>query len=71
MVDLRFIAREYGPLAGAPRGIFFRASLGNARIPDQALCRLASPPDSAENAQAFAISEPEAAAALPKERIPR
>ena len=70
MVDLRSIAREYGPLAGAPRGIFIRASLENARILDQAPCRLASPPDSAENAQAFAISEPEAKAALPTERIP-
>ena len=70
MTDLRSTAHEYEPFAGAPRCIFIRAGLENARVHDRELCRMASPPDRAENDQAIAISEVEAAAAPPKELIP-
>ena len=70
MTDLRSIAQEYDPLAGAARCIFIRASLENARIQDQELRRPAAPPDRAENNQAIAISESEAASAPTKELIP-
>ena len=69
MTDLCSIAHEE-PLAGAPRCLCIRVSLGNARIQDKELCRLASPPDRAEHTQAIATLEPDAAAAPPKELIP-
>ena len=70
MADLRSIAHEREPLAGAPRCLFFRASLENACIQDQELCRLASPPDKAENYQAIANLGSGAAAPPTKELIP-
>ena len=69
-MDVLSIAHEDEPLRGAPRRLYIRMSLENARVQDKELCRLATSPDKAEQTQAFAILEAEAAAAPPKELIP-
>ena len=70
IMDVLSIAREKEPHKGAPRCLYIRMSLENARIQQKEICRLASYPDKAEQTQAFAILDSEAPAAPPKEQTP-
>ena len=63
-------AGEEERLQGAPRCLFIRMSLENARIQDKELCRVASSPDKTAQAHSFGILETEAAAAPAEELIP-